>query len=429
MTHMTPEDIKRLNYIRYTSFRLFVKNPHSIIVCYILFIAKCIGYILLCHKKKRPIHEVLFLALSINNKKSIRTILENLCRISFTIWETPRLDMPKGKIYLRSIKYFPLFQNLYNTSSCDDKKLIRTFYESFMATCGYCDFYEKMINKNPQLKLIVFANDHSIENRCLLEIAAKHEVRTLYVQHASITKSFPPLHFTYSFLDGIESYEKYKAIGDIKGTIFLTGSPRFDELYKYKGATKTHDIGIALNLLDSCDKVMELCRYLQNNLFVKIIVRPHPRMGKLFDTQLFRRNGFDISDSTIESSFLFLSKIKFLIANESSIHLDSALIGVPSLFFNFSDNKVVDWYSYIKNGMITECESYNDVVNALRSMPSLPIEKIQYYNTSFQTPIEGKIGQFIAGFIEKIILETEEDAFQYITIPMANKIKYYEIRG
>lgn len=424
---ITIEDIKRLNYISYSSFRMFVKNPHHLIVCYALFLAKCLVFIILGIGKKRTLNEILFVAFTINNRKSIKTIIENMSNVSYSTWKNPRFDIPKGLIYLRSLKYFPLFQRFYNSSTYEDKRLIRTFYDSFMATCGYCEIYDKMLKNNPQLKLIIFANDHSIESRCLLDVAEKHGVKTLYVQHASITERFPPLHFTYSFLDGIESYAKYKSIGDIKGRIFLTGSPRFDELYKYKNGLKTHDIGIALNSLDLCEKVMELCKYLQKHVSKKIIVRPHPSMGKLFDAPQFKNAGFEISDSTIESSFSFLSKVKYLVANESSIHLDAALMGVPSLLFNFSDGEVYDWYSYIKNGLIQLCDSYNDVIKVLKSHPLVPIKRVRFYNASIQTPIEGEVGSFIANFITKLITNSEAKAFQAINEVMFLNKYYYEL--
>lgn len=411
---MTPEDIKRLNYIRYSSFRPFVKEPHSLVLCHILFLIKSIRYILFYKRNKQELNDVLFLAATVNNKKTIKTIVESLNVTSFTIWGLSKYDLPKGQIYWKSIINLPLFYSFYKSSSFEDKKLIRCYYESFMATCGYCEVYNDILSKNPHVKMIVFTNDHSIGSRSMLEAAEKHHIKTLYVQHASITERFPPLHFSYSFLDGMESYEKYKTIGDVRGNIFLTGSPRFDELYSFKDAIKIYDIGIALNLFDSCDKVIALCLYLQNNISTRIIVRPHPRMGNLFDIQRFRNIGVAISDSTKESSFSFLSKVHFLIANESSIHLDSALIEVPSLLFNFSDRNVIDWYSYIKHGLIRECKCYDDIVKELKKNLVINRENIQYYNASFQTAIEGKVGQFIAGFITTFHTDSETEAFNYV---------------
>lgn len=426
---MTLEDIKRLNCIYYSSFRPFVKNPHGLLVCYILFILRCIGYLFFYFKKQEPIKEILFLAFSINNKKSLRTIIDNLSPKTYTIWKSAKKDIPKGKVFFKSIKYFPLFQRFYNSSSIEDKRLIRTFYQSFMATCGYYEVFHEILKDNPQIKMIVFANDHTVTNRCMIEVAEKHDIKTLYVQHASVTEKFPPLHFSYSFLDGLESYEKYKAIGDIKGKVFLTGSPRFDELYDYKNINKGYDIGIAINRIDSYDKVMSLCKYLQDNVTKSIVVRPHPGMIKHFNTKLFKEQDLEISDSTQESSFSFLSKIHFLIANESSIHLDSALVGVPSLLYNFSENgNIIDWYSYVKMGMIDVCDSYEDVVKVLNKQHDIPIRQIQYYNASFQTPIEGNVGKYISEFIKKNLFASEKESLQMVSKLMDKTKDYYYIK-
>ena len=426
---MIPEDIKRLNYIYYSSFRQFVKSPHSIFVCYMLFVLHLLKNIVCLRVRYKTIKEVLFFVPSANNKKSVRTILENLKLNNVSIWGTPKTDLPYTRFYFTSIQGLHLFHKLYKTSSTDDKRLIRQFALIFMNTYGVYKNFERIIAENPQLKLIVFSNDHINICRCLIEVAEKHGIKTLYVQHASITDKFPPLHFSYSFLDGKESYEKYEKIGKISGKVFLTGSPRFDELYDFKGATKMYEIGVALNMRDSCDKVMELCKYLQSHVSKSIIVRPHPQMGRLFDPLLFRKAGMDISDSTQESSFFFLSKVKFLVANESSIHLDAALIGVPSLLFNFSSEKVCDWYSYIKNGMIQVCDNYDDVVKVLKNRHGLPVANIQYYNASFQTPIEGKVGCFIATFIERFFKGSETDALKFISSVMENKKEYYAFRN
>ena len=398
---MTIEDIKRLNHILYTSYRTEVKSPHCLLVCYLLFFMRLLasivarGYHIRLIKKR-----ILFMAPSLNNKKSIGTIRRYFTNDEYEFWGNLKCDLPKARIYIKSVHYLPLFQKLYNISSDEDKALMRWFYAKFMTTCGFFMVIDEILSKSNAVELIIMANDHNLESRCVIESSERNNIKTLYIQHASITESFPPLSFSYSFLDGMESYKKYNRIGKMKGIIFLTGSPRFDEIYSFKSTTKIYDIGIALNMLDSCDKAMELCRYLQNHFSTKIIIRPHPRMGNLFNAQLFKKQGLIISDSIQESSFSFLSKIKFLIANESSIHLDSALMGVPSLLYNFSDSSILDWYYYIKNGLIKVANSKEDVVAKLKYDNSPSESNIRFYNAAFHTQMEGKVGEFIASFIK-----------------------------
>lgn len=426
---MTPEDIKRINYIYYTSYRQFVKRPHNLLVCYLLYFLHLIKEVLCLNFKYTKIGKVLFFIPSVNNKKSVKTILNNLKIDDISKWESSKNDLPHALFYIKSLSGLKVFQELYTKSSNDEKRLIRQFYKIFMTTYGVYKTIDCIFRNNPQLKLVVLSNDHILISRCLIELAGEKNIKTLYVQHASITERFPPLHFTYSFLDGMESYEKYKAIGDIRGRVFLSGSPRFDEMYQYKSAEKKYDVGIALNMRDSCDKVLELCNYIQDNYSTRIIVRPHPRMGKLFNAYLFSKNGIDISDSTTESSFSFLSKLKFLVANESSIHLDSALIGVPSLLYNFSEENVLDWYSYIKKGMIKVCDKLNDVLLVIKDQQGLPADIIQYYNASFGTQIEGNVGAFIASFITTLLSSSEQEAINEICLKMDNTNDYFAIRN
>jgi len=422
---MNSEDIRRINHIFYTSFRDQANAPHCLFVCYVLFVLRAVKYLFKFNFKCKGINEILFIVPSLNNKKSIRTIADNLPPEKITIWEQLRKDLPWALIYFEAVRHLWLFQKLYNTSSDEDKKLMRRFFMQFMMTPAYYCVFKKILRESCQIKMIVFSNDHFTINRCLLEAANGLCIKTLYVQHASVTEKFPPLHFTYSFLDGIESYEKYKMIGDIRGQVFLTGSPRFDELLSYTGVTKEYVIGVALNMLDNCDKVLELCNYLKSNVSEKIIVRPHPRMGDEFNPLLFESNGIAISNSVQESSFAFLSKIEYLIANESSIHLDAAMIGVPSLLFNFSDNEIRDWYSYIKKGLIKVCCDYEDVVNHLNSKPNLPITSIRYYVASFQTSKEGHLGEMIAEFIKKTLCESDLAGLIYLNSFMENVGDYY----
>lgn len=425
---MNSEDIRRINHILYTSFRSQVHNPHCLIICYILFFCKAIVNILRFRNCCGEIGNVLFFVFSNNNKKAVNSIIEKLPPHIYSIWGVSSTDLPWSKFYYKALLNLKSFHKLYSSSTIEDKKLMRYFYWYFMLTVGYYEVFVRIIKNTPQLQIVLFSNDHITMNRCMIEAAKKCKIKTLYVQHASVTEKFPPLCFSYSFLDGMESYEKYKSVGKIEGKVYLTGSPRFDELYVFKKKTKGKCIGIALNLMDDCQKVLSLCVYLKKTLVWTVIVRPHPLMGKDFPSQYFTQSGIEISDSTMESSFAFLSRIRYLVANESSIHLDAALMDVPSVLFNFSNTGIKDWYSYIKNGFLTVCNSYEEVLKSLNENTKLPIDKIRYYNSSYQTNYEGKIGNVIAKFILK---ELSEDGCgeEYMNTIASLKGEYYQLRG
>lgn len=433
-SNMTTDDIRRLNYIKYTSFRELINKPHCIIYCLCYFILQVFWFCINRRKGSLSTKNILFVVPSLNNQKSVKTIISGLPKEKCTIWgqNLPSI-FPYMEIGVMSLMYLHLFVKLYLESSKEDRRLIRFYSWDFLTTCATYKVFERVLLQNPNLKIVVMANDHVLITRCLIELTEKHHIKSLYVQHASVTKKFPPLRFDYSFLDGLESYEKYKVVGNMRGHIFLSGSPRFDAFHNYQVGNRKYDIGIALNELDSEDQALELCLYLKKKLSSVIIVRPHPGMlvpnNLLFHEEKFTKHGFSVSDPKNDLSYVFLSSIKVMVANESGIHLDAALMGIPSLLYNFSGNDVMDWYSYIKKGLIKKCDTYEDVICMLGSEYHLPVDVVRYYAASFMTPRDGKVGEMIAEFINKEVFESEKSAFKYMESIMVNQGEYAEYRN
>lgn len=401
---MTTGDIKRLNYIYYTSFTQLVNRRRSLFYCYLLFFARFLHSLLFSRNLKAPTAPVLIYASTLNNMRAVQSVVDNL-KTEYVLWGYSKKNFPLSKIYFKSACHLGIFQRLYNSSTEDEKALIKTYYTSFMNTVGYYKVLDEILNKYPQIKTIVFSNDHSTPNRCLIELAEKRGIKTVYVQHASVTERFPSLHFTYSFLDGLDSYIKYRKIGDMKGKVILSGSPRFDGLNQNNESERIYDVGIALNALDNIESVLELCRYLTKNYSKKIAVRPHPRMK--LDMSLFEREGLFVSDSRTESSFTFLSKIKVLVANESSIHLDSALTDTPSILYNFSNKEIMDWYSFLKKDLMPVCRKLDDVLRNIEKPREINKEAVRFYVASYKMPWSGKVGAMVASLIDSINENTD----------------------
>ena len=431
---MTIEDIKRLNYIKYTALRDFESNPHSFSYCICKFLYRLLKAFICWRRGNLTMKEILFVVPTINNQKSVKTILNSLPNDKCTVWgEDLSYRLPYLRIYLLSLKYFHLFLWLYLISSKEDRKLMRSFDSDFLTTCATYKVFEALLLKNQQLKMVVMANDHVLITRCMIELTEKHHIKSLYVQHASVTTAFPSLRFDYSFLDGLESFEKYKTVGNMRGHIFLSGSPRFDAFHNYKKEDREYEIGIALNELDSEDQALNLCLYLKEHYSAHIIVRPHPGMlipnNLLFHEEKFVAHGFAISDPRKDLSYVFLASVNVMIANESGIHLDAALMGVPSLLYNFSDREILDWYSYIKKGLIKKCETYKEVLHMLDVGYSLPEEVVRYYAASYNTIWDGKVGETIAEFIKKDAFESEDSALSYMNNLMVNQGEYSVYRS
>ncbi len=413
-------DFRDLNSIYFSSFRHKAEHPHSLAVCLLLFLCRwgrSFSRTFLIPKTKR----ILLVAPTLNNQRAVRSVREYLS--SYTYWDHIRL--PEVAVIGQSLLHLPSFLRFYRSCDEDDRRLVRQFYDSFMSTPGLCIVSERFFRRNPQLNVVLFANDHIIQSRCLIETARAHGVRTVYVQHASVTPRFPKLRFDYSFLDGLESYEKYASAGEMSGRIFLSGSPRFDLVSQAKERClhfQREHIGIALNEYDDYDKAYELCCFLSDKGF-KLALRPHPHAEKDFGASRFEALGIYISRPSQEDSFYFLSHIVLMIANETSTHLDAAMMGVPSVLFNYSDKPTVDWYGYIRQGLVPVCRNEDELLAAVQHPPKISGNSLRYYHAAAGTPYEGKVGQLVAGFLE--ILSRKGDVDGYLGGYFCRTSAYY----
>lgn len=425
-------DIKRWNFIHYSAQRDNVwENPYTLYDCLVSFFRNW-NKMLDCKTKETCcLGDILFYAPELNNQRAIAPIAENMSLDKYTFWKSTS-DLPKRGIFLRSVLYLPLFIILYLKSDNEDRKLIGSFSWDFMKACGTYKTLEKVFSRNPQLKMIVMASDQDIECRIMIDLAEKYNYKTLYVQHASVSEYFPALNFTYSFLDGMESYEKYLRCGKVSGNVFLSGGTRFDMFYKFKKVGKKYDVGIAYNDVDDLEVIMRLCMFIKDNYTSKIIVRPHVSFlinNPDYDFGIFTSHGFSVSNPLIDASYIFLSEIKVMVANESSIHLDAAIMGVPSIQYNMSKSEhLSDYYSYIKNGLTKACEDVSDIVRLLSLGYIIPDKTIRYYNASCNSVVEGSVGKMIAEFIHKDIYESHASAINYISEYMINKGDYMEYK-
>lgn len=369
--------------------------------------------------------DICFIVQSQNNINTLKPISKELRTANYSFVQMKQFPLALSFIY--SLLYLKSFFGFYFSSSKEEKHDIRYSYRYFLRAPGYYVVAKKFLKRNPMLKCMIFANDHTVPTRCLIEVAMKNNVATIYTQHASITERFPPLHFSYSFLDGQESYEKYEKIGGIRGIVFLLGSPRFDDIKKQIDRNGTHKntIGIALGKSESIEKVLNISRYIKENLGYNVVIRPHPAEAPHFNFDLFLSEGFTCSQSEKETSFSFLSRLDFLIANRSGIHLDAAIKGIPSVMYNFSDYQVLDWYGFVKKGLIKIAENEEQVVQYIKELKPAPTKVVQYYYAAFGTQLDGHIAKTIAEFIEFGMYDKERFYDKFFT---EEREKVYSIK-
>ena len=214
---------------------------------------------------------------------------------------------------------------------------------------------------------MVFANDHVALTRAFIRVSRQLGIKTMYVQHCSVGRNFPPLEFSYNFLDGEESLIKYMTFQKPLGMVYLSGNSRFDVCKEYlkkvgqkqEDETKNIAIGIASNALDNEDSIKKICKELIEYGYTDITIRPHP--GIPFDPSWYIYHGVKYSDSNQENPFAFISKMDYVLAGECGIHLDVMMMRKRAIYFNTHETPPKDVYEFIKNGIVR----YADTIKTL----------------------------------------------------------------
>jgi hypothetical protein len=259
---------------------------------------------------------------------------------------------------------YPFIHNLkwiyyYFLFIIDSKNINKSFFVKY-PHIFFIAYVSRITSRNlinhGKPELIIFANDINIQNRALNIEARKQNIHTVYIQHATISSLFPPLNFDLALLEGQYSADVYKKNSNTN--VILIGQPKFE---KYKSQRriieKVKVIGIAFNTIDNLKTIQHLIKQL-NKLHYKVVLRPHPRERRI---EFLDWLGVSYFSSNNENSFDFLHKIDFLIAADSSIHLESILLNIPSTYYNMNQNIFDDYYGYVSNGLIKASQNINEI--------------------------------------------------------------------
>ena len=302
-----------------------------------------------------------------------------------------------------------------------DKRLPLLRLNGFLSIYVYLPyFYLHLKILNP--KIVLVSNDHNPENRCLIEIARHFGIKTAYVQHAGISERFHSLDFDYSFLDGNYSFDIYKKCENRRSlnskppkerNVLLTGSLRYLPK-KHKINRKCEVVGLTVKGSDSLREIAILCCKITK--IKKIIVRPHPSIKYNKFIQQFKNelpNPIDInfSDPRTEEVGQFLHSIDLVIAGNSSILLEAALVGAIPIYYKHSHERVNDYYGFVENGIAPKYESQKEIVNYIETINILKyrpnLDSLRYYNASAHGKHYGLEAEIVAENLISLIKSGE----------------------
>lgn len=195
-------------------------------------------------------------------------------------------------------------------------------------------------SKHPLLAIV--ANDHS-PNPVAFSLAMKtFNVPRLYIQHAEVSNSFPPLDFEYSILRNSASHRIYEGIGPIDGNVFVIsrfpGSFIHPKDITEEGGKQSVVLYTTGRVeLDGLHRVFEGLK--QNPDVSSIYVKPHPNQAAVeWPSDLPALSGFP--------TFPHIA----VVAN-SSVVIELLHQGIP-VFQNFDFDPVeADYYGFVRNGI------------------------------------------------------------------------------
>ncbi|HTF21211.1 MAG TPA: hypothetical protein VK658_24210 [Chryseolinea sp.] len=278
-------------------------------------------------------------------------------------------------------------------------------FDRIRSNYGFIDSFVDLLRGNEPVCIFI-SNDHVPASRALILACRKLNIPCFYIQHASVTDSFPPLRSSHALLYGDYSADIYRNIPGSLGEIIAIGNQRFDEFGKaISGRKRLGKIGVAYNTRDELARVKQLSDFLSANFGSEnIIVRGHPADKRSFDA------GYAISRASEQTSLEFLMDIDVLIAGNSSIILEAATMNVQPYQYYFWDvpDHFVDYYGFIRTGIAVESHSKEDLVAKVRAnfeQPSATARsRTKLYDASIGTPYEFRVGEHIIDTVETILM-------------------------
>lgn len=300
-----------------------------------------------------------------------------------------------------TFNYFSILFHFYKRN----KKFTLAYFDLIYYSIGYYETFKKTLTSEKP-KLMVFSNDHNYDSRALLMACTELNIKTVYVQHASVTPLFPPLSFDLNLLEGDDSLNKYKQCGSISGKTQFVGMPRFDKYFHLiKPEQRTvATIGVAFNMIDHLDSVYKILEYLSTQTNYSITYRPHPREAR--NLERFRELKRIKKSSDSETAFDFLKKQDVLIGGSSSILLEACLLNVIPIYYHF-ESAFNDVYGFAQNGLahtLNQISDLDEILNEYKKTINVRA-KAKYYNATIDTIDDGKSSILALKLIKQFVNE------------------------
>ncbi len=303
-------------------------------------------------------------------------------------------------------------------------------FDTYWFTYGYYIISRRFLHRWAPASIVI-ANDHVNWTTTLAQAARDENIPTLYIQHASVTENFPSLSFDYTCLEGRDALLKYDQSGPSRTMVFLTGAPKFDQYHQFINKTRhVKAVGICTNKFDTLETVETLCQRLHQKFpYLRYVLRPHPSDERIEAWQeLAWRYGMDHSDSRMEASFEYLKGIDAIIAGETNILLEGALLNVYPIYYDY-ENIQLDFYGFLRNGLVegrfNQPEQLCQVLSRIEKQRPDVRERAKFYCETIGTPYDGRSTELCSRIIAAVSSGSEINITDWEAIPDLKNLQAY----
>ena len=312
-------------------------------------------------------------------------------------------------------RFFNLLSNLRNKDIDLINRRLNTFTEIYFWLPFFINYLSKS-NSN----YILTSNDHNQSNRTLILAAQALDIKTVYIQHAAVSKRFHRLQFDYSFLDGQNALDTYR---DCEKNASINFKPPQDRhiflsgIKKQMAISKDHgfrSIGLAVKEADDTNEILRVIEFLSKHQY-SVYIRFHPASSSNFRQTILSykkicQGKIFISDPNTELVNSFFEKISTIIGSNSTIHLEARLSGLKSIYYVFGYVNAFDYYGFVEKGISKYAESIDQLPNLIDDFVianSEEIEALRSYSYTYQTEWFNKEGDLMTHHLIKI--KNDED--------------------
>ena len=315
-----------------------------------------------------------------------------------------------------SVWFLPILIYRWFRASPRQRRSMRDGIEAYLATYGeYVAARRSFKRERPAV--VVLSNDH-VGFYNAVRLAAQHAgIPTVYVQHACVADHFPPLRFDWALLDGRDAAEKYLT-RPTEAKVFLVGIAKLDDIASRTscegdagdaaGRDRRFRIGVCFNALDDEDFIEQTLRTVREAFpEADVVGRLHPATRPTIVRrvqQLAETLSVNLSDSRGQSAIDFVATLSVMVCGASSIILEAAAAGVPSVAY-FSE-QATDVYGFVANGLCEHAADADALAPAIklasRTTPSVLAARVAHYSDGFGQPDRPPSAEITAEIIRAI---------------------------